>query len=305
MIDIAALPAGFFIFAAVVLGLVVGSFINVVVVRLPKILEQQWRTECAALAGADVPAPAVGGADVVDTPPADDAALSLSSPRSHCPNCQAPIRPWHNVPVISYLCLRGRCARCRAAISPLYPLVELAAGVLAGLVAWRFGATPTAVAALLATWLLLTMALIDARTQLLPDVLTLSLLWLGLLVSIVPFHAGLVRPADAIIGAAAGYGVLWSVFVLFRALTGKHGMGHGDFKLAAALGAWLGWQALPMVLLLASLGGSVIGLALMATGRMSRGTPMPFGPWLAAAGWLVLVAGDTIASAYWALAGLH
>ncbi|RJS92199.1 A24 family peptidase [Salinisphaera sp. Q1T1-3] len=287
----AGLPLWFVVLSAIVLGLIVGSFLNVVILRLPRMLEARWAAEAAA---ADA-------SDLADTTP-----VSLAAPASHCPHCRTPIKAWHNVPLLGYLGLRGRCAACGHRISALYPLVEAAAAAIACLVLYRFGLTPAGGTALLASWLLLALAVIDARTQLLPDVLTLSLLWLGLLASVIGIGpATAVSPADAIIGAAAGYGVLWLVFTAFKCLTGKHGMGHGDFKLLAALGAWLGWQQLPLVLLMASLGGSLIGIALMATGRLDRGTPMPFGPWLAGAGWLALIAGDTIMAAYLTLSGLR
>lgn len=273
-------------------GLIVGSFVNVVIVRLPRMMEAQWR---------------VSAADILGQPATEDdqATLTLSQPRSACTQCNTPIRARDNIPVLSFLLLRGRCAYCGAAISWQYPLVELTAAIMALVVATRFGPTLFTGAALVYSWTLLTAAAIDWRTQFLPDALTLPLLWLGLLLSLGHTSGiALVDPATAIIGAAAGYGVLWLVFQLFLLVTGKEGMGYGDFKLLAAVGAWIGWQNLPMVLLLASLTGALIGGVLMASGQLARGKPMPFGPWLAIAGWLGLVAGDTISRAYLSFSGL-
>ncbi|WP_348762043.1 A24 family peptidase [uncultured Salinisphaera sp.] len=283
-----ALPPWFVVLALGLIALALGSFINVVIVRLPRMMEARWAAELADATGDLHAAPV-------------DAGLSLAFPGSHCPHCRTPIRYRHNLPLIGYLLLGGRCASCRARISPLYPLVELTSLAVACVALARFGFTPAALAAYVLSAYLLVLAVIDARTQLLPDVLTLSLLWLGLLASVAggPGHTLTgVTPRDAILGAAAGYGILWAVFQGFAALTGKHGMGYGDFKLLAALGAWLGWQALPMVVIIASTGGALVGGALLATGRMQRDTPMPFGPWLAVAGWLVLIAGDTIGAVY-------
>lgn len=279
--------------AVALLGLIVGSFLNVVILRLPRMMEAQWRAGAAEILGqpADAEAPV---------------ELSLARPRSRCNSCQTPIRAWHNIPVVSYLLLRGRCAACGARISWQYPAVEITAAVMAVIVLAGFGATPFTPLAMVVSWTLLALAVIDARTQFLPDVLTLALMWLGLLASL--GHgagAALVDPTTAIAGAAGGYLTLWLVFHAFLLATGKEGMGFGDFKLLAAIGAWLGWQALPMVLLLASLGGAVVGGLLMASGHLARGRPMPFGPWLALAGWLALVAGDTISGAYSSLAGLN
>lgn len=283
-----------FCFAAVaLLGLIAGSFLNVVILRLPRMMEAEWRASAAEILGQ----PATE---------AEPVRVNLSRPRSRCGHCHTPIRAFHNVPVVSFVLLRGRCAHCRTAISWQYPAVEIASAVLALVVAWRFGATPFMGFALILSWALLALAVIDLRTQLLPDSLTLPLLWLGLLISL-GHDAGfaLVDPATAIAGAAAGYLMLWSVFQLFLLVTGKEGMGYGDFKLLAVLGAWLGWQALPIILLLASLSGAIVGGLLMATGRLGRGNPMPFGPWLAIAGWLGLVAGDTILAAYLSFSGLR
>ncbi|HLQ86573.1 MAG TPA: A24 family peptidase [Salinisphaeraceae bacterium] len=269
------------------LGLAVGSFLNVVILRLPRMLMTAWRTDAAAVLGQPEQAP--------------EETFNLAWPASACPHCATPIRAWQNIPVLGFILLRGRCAGCEKPISRQYPLVEIAAAGMGLVVAWHFGPTLACLLALLLSWALLALAVIDWQTQLLPDNITLPLLWLGLLAA---SATAFVDPVSAIIGAAAGYLVLWLVFHLFRLLTGKRGLGYGDFKLLAALGAWLGWQQLPLILVLASVSGALAGLALIASGRLRRGSTMPFGPFLAAAGWLTLVAGDTIMHAYFSLAGL-
>ena len=267
----------------VVVGLVIGSFLNVVILRLPRILERQWRRECESLlAGAAAPAEAAPG-------------LSLAYPPSSCPACGARIKPWHNVPVLSWLALRGRCGSCAARISPRYPVVELLTAAVTVTVGASLGPTAAAAGALLLSWALLALAVIDLDHQLLPDDITLPLLWAGLLFQLGP---GAVAIGDAVLGAAAGYLLLWSVYWLFRLVTGKEGMGYGDFKLLAALGAWLGWQALPLIILLSSLVGAVAGLAAMLLLRRGRDVPIPFGPYLAAAGWIALLWGERISTAW-------
>jgi len=308
---LAAFPAAF-IGVCLVLGLVVGSFLNVVIYRLPLMLERQWREECAenvAMASAD------GATDLPDTAPAPAARISpepfnLVVPRSACPACRAPIRAIHNVPLLSWLLLRGKCASCGAQISARYPLVEALTGLLSALVAWKFGFGWPACAALVLTWFLIALTFIDIDHQLLPDSLTLPLLWLGLLLSLWAAQgAGAGLPVDtrsSVIGAMAGYVSLWSVYHLFRLLTGKDGMGYGDFKLFAALGAWLGWQMLLPIILIASGIGAIVGLALIALRRQSRSTPIPFGPFLAGAGWLMLMFGQPVITGYLGLAAaLH
>ncbi|HKK13181.1 MAG TPA: A24 family peptidase [Gammaproteobacteria bacterium] len=265
-----------------VLGLVVGSFLNVVVHRLPLMLEREWRTQCRELLAEGEPVP-------------EEPVLSLSRPGSHCPRCGRPVRALENVPVLSYVWLRGRCAGCGARISLRYPAVELTAGVLSGIVAWRLGFGWPAAAALVLTWSLIPLSAIDIDRQILPDAITLPLLWLGLLLSL----GGVFVPsATSIIGAAAGYLSLWTVYHVFRLVTGKEGMGYGDFKLLAMLGAWLGWQMVPVVILLSSVVGAVTGIALLALRRHDRGVPIPFGPYLAAAGWIALLWGHTLVGAY-------
>ncbi|MGB2973017.1 MAG: A24 family peptidase [Candidatus Competibacter sp.] len=272
------------IILAVLLGLMVGSFLNVVIHRLPLMMERQWRAQCAELFGQSEPEPASG-----------KPALSLWGPRSQCPQCGHLITAVENIPLFSYLRQGGRCAHCRAAISLQYPLVEALSGFLAGIVAWKFGFGWPAAAALAFTWILLAASAIDFRHQLLPDDLVLPLLWLGLLAALFGLFAPL---PSAVVGAMAGYLSLWSVYQVFRLLTGKEGMGHGDFKLLAALGAWTGWEYLVTTSILSSLVGAVFGLALILFRGRDRQVPMPFGPFLAAAGWIALLWGETINRAY-------
>jgi len=270
------------------LGLVVGSFFNVVIYRLPLMMEARWRRDCCEL---------------LELPGEKQAPLlTLASPNSHCPHCGTAIKPWHNVPVISYLLLRGKCAACATPISLRYPAVELATGLLTLLLAWHFSPPWALAGAILFTWALLVLTMIDVDHKLLPDDITLPLLWLGLLFNL---GATFVSLADAVIGAMAGYLILWSVYWLFKLLTGKEGMGYGDFKLLAAIGAWLGWQALPLVILLSSLVGAICGIALIVMRGRGREVPIPFGPYLAIAGWIALLWGDAISSRYLAATGLN
>ena len=270
-------------------GLVVGSFLNVIAHRLPIMMERAWRRQCAELARE--PAPSM---------PAADTAFNLWMPRSSCPGCGAAIAVRHNIPVLGYAMLRGLCARCGTGISLRYPLVEAAGAVLAVLVVWVLGPTWQAAAALPFAWTLLALSVIDLERQQLPDALTLPLLWGGLLLSLIRID-GVVVFTDAsssVIGAAAGYLVLWAVFHAFRLFTGKEGMGYGDFKLLAALGAWLGWQSLPLIILLSASTGAVVGIAgVLFLGR-SRHVPIPFGPFLAAAGMVTLLWGEALAGRY-------
>ena len=265
---------------SVLLGLFVGSFLNVVIHRLPRMMEQEWHLQAAELRGES-------------PPPAE--RYNLAIPRSSCPHCGHAISALENIPLISYLALRGRCGHCKAPIAFRYPVVELCAGVIAGYTAMHFGATIALAAALIFVWAMIALTCIDLDTQLLPDQITLPLLWLGL-----AFNLGgtFVPLADAVIGAMAGYLALWSVFWLFKLATGKEGMGYGDFKLLAAIGAWLGWEMLPLVILLSSLVGAVVGIALIAFTRHGRSVPIPFGPYLAAAGVIALFWGPAITDAY-------
>lgn len=266
--------------AALLVGLVVGSFLNVVIYRLPLQLQAAWRRDSRDFLGLEPE----------QTPP-----LNLAFPASHCPHCRQKIRPWQNIPVISYLVLRGKCRHCQAPIALQYPLVELAAALLAVAAISHFGPTPQGWLAVLLSWALLTLTAIDIRHQLLPDIITLPLLWLGLLANSQGLFTDL---HSAVIGAAAGYLVLWAVFWIFKLLTGKEGMGHGDFKLLAALGAWLGWQLLPLVVLLSSLVGALIGIAAIVIAGRDRHLPMAFGPYLAIAGWIALIWGWLIVDLY-------
>ena len=281
------------------LGLVIGSFLNVVIYRLPIILERDWRAQAADLL------PSTGDATSPATPLE---RFTLSTPRSACPKCKAPITALQNVPVVSWLVLRGRCASCKAKISARYPVVELATGVLSAWVAWHFGFGASAACSLLVTWALIALTGIDIDHQLLPDNITLPLMWAGLLAAVVvgPVAGAAlpVAPKDAIIGAAAGYISLWLVFHAFKLVTGKEGMGYGDFKLFAALGAWLGWKVLPMVIVLSAATGAVLGLLMIALQGRDRRAPMPFGPYLAAAGWLAMMYGDSLLNGYLRISGL-
>lgn len=274
----ASTPA--FIAVCSTLGLLIGSFLNVVIHRFPKMLEQQWHDQCAELHGQQ---------------PEDHEPYNLTVPRSACPHCGHKISALENIPVLSYLLLRGRCRGCGAGISPRYPLVELVSGVLSGLAAWHFGYGLAAAGALLFIWTLLALTFIDLDTQLLPDDLTLPLLWLGLLFNLGGTYAAL---PDALIGAIAGYLALWCVFWAFKLATGKEGMGYGDFKLLAAVGAWLGWQMLPLVILLSSLVGAIVGIALIFAAKHGRNVPIPFGPYLAGGALIALFAGQELTQNY-------
>lgn len=292
----------FFVGSVFVLGLVIGSFLNVVIYRLPIILEREWQAQARELLPTAFAEKVVVGPD-------STSRLTLSIPRSACPNCKAPITAWQNIPVLSWLLLRGRCAGCKTSISMRYPLVELATGVLSAVVAWHFGFGPTTACALLMTWTLVALTGIDVDHQLLPDDITLPLLWTGLLAAVLlgtrEGQALPVSPRDAIIGATSGYLSLWLVFHLFRLVTGKEGMGYGDFKLFGALGAWLGWKLLPLVILLAAATGAALGILLIVLRGRDRAAPMPFGPYLAAAGWLAMMYGNGIVSRYLHMSGLQ
>jgi leader peptidase (prepilin peptidase) / N-methyltransferase len=288
----------FFAGSIFLLGLVIGSFLNVVVYRLPIILERQWRAEATDVLSND----AAAQTDVAD------ASFTLSTPRSACPNCKAPITVLQNIPVVSWLVLRGRCASCKTRISVRYPIVELTTGVLSAWAAWHFGFGAPAACALLVTWSLIALTGIDIDHQLLPDNITLPLMWAGLVAAVAlgPISGAAlpVSAKDAIIGAAAGYVSLWLVFHAFRLVTGKEGMGYGDFKLFAALGAWLGWKLLPMVIILSAATGAVLGILMIVLRGRDRSAPIPFGPYLAAAGWLAMLYGDSLLSGYLRISGL-
>lgn len=286
MVELATLPAGLWLSGALLLGLVVGSFLNVVIHRLPRMLERDWQAQCAELR---------------DEPIADAPPYNLVSPASTCPACGHRIRAWENIPLLSYLLLGGRCSACGAPISIRYPLVELLTGLLSLAVVWQLGPTAQALAGLFLLWGLVALTGIDLDTQLLPDQITLPLLWLGLLLNLNGLFTDL---PSAVIGAVAGYLALWSVYHAFRLLTGKEGMGFGDFKLLAMLGAWLGWQMLPQIVLVSSLVGAVAGIGMILLRGRDRSRPIPFGPYLAVAGFIALLWGPQLNAAYLRFAGL-
>lgn len=263
-----------------VVGLLVGSFLNVVIHRLPKMLEREWTAQCAEWSGGEAPAAE---------------RYNIAVPASHCPHCGHRIRAWENVPVVSYLALRGRCSGCGAAISPRYPIVEALAGLGAAGAFWVFGTGWQAIGAALLIWTLIALTFIDYDTQLLPDDLTLPLLWLGLLFNLFSVFTSL---ESAVIGAMAGYLALWTVYWLFKLIRGKEGMGYGDFKLLAAIGAWLGWQVLPAVIFFSSLVGAVTAVTMLALRGGDHNRPIPFGPYLAAAGVLALFWGQPMMKWY-------
>ncbi len=269
-----------FVGICTLLGLIVGSFLNVVIHRLPKMMESGWRQQCAELRGEQ---------------PIDTAVYNLIIPRSACPHCSHNIGALENIPVLSYLWLKGKCKACGAAISPRYPLVEAISGLLCGFAAWHFGFGWAAVAALPLIWALLALTAIDFDTQLLPDDLTLPLLWAGLLFNSTNIYTDL---HSAVLGAVFGYLALWVVYWLFKLTTGKEGMGYGDFKLLAALGAWMGWQLLPLIILLSSVVGAVIGIILIVAANHGRQVPIPFGPYLAGGGLIALFWGQTLTQSY-------
>ncbi len=292
------LLSGSQVFLAVFLGatgLFIGSFLNVVIHRLPIMLQREWRntaTEILTDNGCSVSCP------TADTLPEK---YNLMVPRSACPGCETPIRPWQNIPVISYLLLRGKCAKCGIRISPRYPLVELLTGMAFAVVAWHFGWGWPLVFALVFTTLLVAATFIDLDHKLLPDTLTLPLLWFGLVAGIGGQFTDL---QSAVVGALAGYLILWSIYWLFKLLTGKEGMGHGDFKLLAALGAFVGWQLLPVIIVLSSLVGAILGSLVMVAQKKGRNFKIPFGPFLAIAGWITLLWGRSIVDAYLNFSGI-
>ncbi|HEX8586541.1 A24 family peptidase [Pseudomonas sp.] len=288
LLDLLASSPLAFVLCTLILGLLVGSFLNVVVYRLPKMMIRDWKIQSREM--LDLPAEQ------------ETETFNLILPHSRCPHCAHKIRAWENIPVVSYLLLGGKCSRCKAPISKRYPLVELACGLLSGFIAWHFGFGWQAGAMLLLTWGLLSMSLIDADHQLLPDAIVLPLLWLGLIVNAFGLFTSL---TDALWGAVAGYLVLWCVFWLFKLITGKEGMGYGDFKLLAMLGAWGGWQILPLTILLSSIVGAVLGLILLRLRNVETSTPIPFGPYLALAGWIALLWGDQITTSYLQIAGFR
>ena len=284
---LAALPLSIHIGLAFVFGLLIGSFLNVVIFRYPNLLKYQWSAQSYQW---------LHDADYTEPKPA-----GINHPASHCYSCKTPLKPWHNIPVFSYLWLRGKCAYCKATISLRYPFIELLTALLSACVVYRFGWSVEAGLGLILTWVLLALSGIDIDHQLLPDDIVLPVLWLGLGLSLVPVFA---NPTDAIIGAIAGYMVFWIIFQVFKRLTGKEGMGHGDFKLLALFGAWFGWPYLPQIILISTLIGSVIGISLILLRVNSKDTTIPFGPYIALAGWIAMLWGDKINTLYLDYAGL-
>lgn len=266
-----------------ILGLTLGSFLNVVIYRLPIMMFRQWRAECSETFDVDL------------KPDHSLPDVNLCNPPSQCPHCHTPIKFYHNIPVISFLLLKGRCAHCQTAISWRYPIIELVTAILSLMVIWQVGFNLQGMAVLVFTWFLIAMTVIDIDHQLIPDSLSLSLLWLGLALNAFWFF---VSPTDAIIGALAGYLSLWSFVHLFKIITGKQGMGHGDFKLFAAFGAWLGWQPLLLIILLSSFVGAIVGIGSILFKFTERGAPIPFGPFLAIAGWISMLWGNQIINWY-------
>ncbi|MFK3859894.1 MULTISPECIES: A24 family peptidase [Pseudoalteromonas] len=281
----------FYLLTVGLVSLCIGSFLNVVIYRLPIMMQREWQTECRVLLADDLKPTK---ADNTET------EFNLIKPNSTCPKCKTAIKPWQNIPVISWLLLKGRCASCSNPISVRYPIVEMLTAVLSLIVAYTFGATEQALLYILITWVLVALTFIDIDHMLLPDQLTLPLVWLALIAAVMGIT---ISPTDAIIGAACGYLSLWSVFWLFKLITGKEGMGYGDFKLLAVFGALLGWQSLLTIVLLSSVVGAIIGIALLSIQGKDKATPIPFGPYLAIAGWVTLLWGTQIQVFYFNLLG--
>jgi leader peptidase (prepilin peptidase)/N-methyltransferase len=290
MLDLISEAAPIFVPVVFAFTLLIGSFLNVVIYRLPIMMEREWREQ------AD---------ELMKTPSDQDlpeGRFDLVMPRSRCPSCGTLITAFQNIPVVSYVFLQGRCAHCKTPISARYPLVELMTALLAAICAWHFGPGWEAIMAIILTLTLVPIAMIDADTQLIPDSIVLPLMWLGLAMSL--FHSAshpgtlFISPSDAIVGAMAGYLSLWSIFWVFKLVTGKDGMGYGDFKLLAALGAWLGWQQLPMIIMMSAVVGATINIVMIVARGRDRSIPIPFGPYLAAAGWITMLWGASIKNAY-------
>ena len=276
----------FFLSTIFILGLLVGSFLNVVIYRLPIIFKREWRKDCCNYLEENYKANIQ-----IENNKEPSSPFNLVKPDSACPNCGHKIRAWENIPIVSYLFLKAKCSNCNASISIRYPLVEFLSAILATICAWHFGFSIEAGAAIILSWALISLALIDYDTQYLPDQITLPFLWLGLLLNL---NNTFIDLESAIIGAVAGYLSLWSVYHLFKLITKKEGMGYGDFKLLALLGAWMGWQILPVIIILSSLVGSIIGITLIILKKQQRDIPIPFGPYLAIAGWIALLWGSEI-----------
>ena len=280
IIDFFLQNTGTFYLFVLLFSLSVGSFLNVVIYRLPLMLEKDWKSQCREL---------------LDLKQEHEAEITLSKPASTCPNCQHKIRAWENIPVISYLFLKGKCSQCKTHISFQYPAIEILTALLSLVVAINFGVSWQTLAGLFLTWSLIAMAMIDLHKMILPDDLTLPVLWLGLLLSLFNIF---IDPVSSIIGAIAGYMILWIVYQTFKLLTGKEGMGYGDFKLLALFGAWFGWEQLPLVIILSSATGAAIGITMLLFKKHQRDLPIPFGPYLAIAGWICMIWGTQISNWY-------
>jgi len=273
----------FFIFAMALLGMCIGSFLNVVIYRLPIMMQRDWHEQCCELL------------DIKNEDVTEQEKFNLTLPRSACPACQHKITAFENIPVISYLFLKGRCSSCKVKISPQYPIIEIVTGLMTAYVAWHFGFSLQTLGAVFFTWALICLSVIDLEHSLLPDDITLSFLWLGLACNIFGIFTDIY---SSLIGAMLGYGILWIIFISFKAATGKEGMGYGDFKLLALLGAWLGWQYLPLIILLSSITATVIGIAMIIFKGRDKAAAFPFGPYLAIAGWIALIWGDQLTAIY-------
>ena len=289
MVQLFTQAPAIFIAVAFAFALIIGSFLNVVIYRLPLMMHREWLEQCEELQSTQAP----------DIP---EGAFNLLVPRSQCPSCGNTIEAWRNIPVLSYLLLGAQCAKCQASIAVRYPLVELLSATLAAVCAWHFGFGPEAAMAIVLSFVLIAISLIDVDHQIIPDSIVIPLLWIGLAMSLFHPLAGaeslFIAPQDAIVGALAGYLSLWSVYQVFKLITGKEGMGYGDFKLLAALGAWLGWEALPTIILMSAIVGAATGIAMVVFRGRDRQQPMPYGPYLAAAGWITMLYGDTIKNTY-------
>jgi len=282
----------FYLTTVGLVSLCVGSFLNVVIYRLPLMMQREWQSECRLLLEDELTAK--------PTQASNSESFNLVKPNSTCPKCKTAIKPWQNIPIISWIVLKGKCANCSNPISARYPIVEAITALLSLVIAYSFGATEHALLYIFVTWILVALTFIDIDHMLLPDQLTLPLVWLALIAAVMGIT---ISPGDAIVGAACGYLSLWSVFWLFKLLTGKEGMGYGDFKLLAVFGALLGWQSLLTIILLSSVVGAIIGIALLSIQGKDKATPIPFGPYLAIAGWITLLWGAQIQAAYFNLIG--
>jgi leader peptidase (prepilin peptidase)/N-methyltransferase len=308
IVDVFIASPAFFLSSVILLSLLIGSFLNVVIHRLPIMLDREWREQSTELLASPLPGSSATASEqpVVVQKQLKAEPYNLVVPRSACPHCKAPITAMQNVPVISYLVMGGKCANCKAPISVRYPIVELVTAAASAVVAWKFGVHWYTAAALLLTWMLIAMSAIDIDHQILPDNMTLPLVWLGLLLSLFASNTTTlpVDPRTAIIGGVAGYLSLWTVYQLFKLITGKEGMGYGDFKLFAVFGTWLGWKMLPLIILLSAFTGAVVGITLIILRGRDRNIPIPFGPYLAAAGWIALLWGPQLVDGYLHVSGI-